>query len=105
MSGDREHNMVRFENGEPKAVWYSQHEYGEAYSYDAAPKAGMRPLSYSARGSHANYVKAGSHDLHEQGMFPLPSSFCPLNNQFTPLFLSNVNCETKTQQYQPSPHT
>jgi hypothetical protein len=59
----REHNMVRFENGVPKAVWYSQHEYGEAYTYAAVQKSGKRPLAFSAKGSHANYVKVGRNDL------------------------------------------
>jgi hypothetical protein len=71
--------MVRFENGVPKAVWYSQHEYGEAYSYDAVPKAGKRPLAFSARGSHANYVKAGSHDLHAGSKSPHSSKRYKLN--------------------------
>jgi hypothetical protein len=62
---DREHSMIRFEKGEPKAVWYSQHEYGEAYSYAAVQKAGKRPIVYSAKGSHANYATSGKHDLSE----------------------------------------
>ena len=60
--------MVRFENGKPTAVWYSQHEYGEAYSYAAVQKVGDRPIGFSAKGSHANYAKSGKHDLHLQGM-------------------------------------
>ena len=57
--------MIRFEKGQPKSIWYSQHEYGEAYTYDAVEKIGKRPVVYSAKGSHANYVVAGKHDLHE----------------------------------------
>lgn len=56
--------MVRFKDGQPTAVWFSQHEYGEAYSYSAVQKVGKRPVAYSAKGSHANYAKAASLDLH-----------------------------------------
>lgn len=63
--GDWEHNMIRFENGQPKSIWYSQHEYGAAYTYDAVEKIGKRPIAYSAKGSHANYAVPGKHDLHE----------------------------------------
>ncbi|KAH8802723.1 hypothetical protein F5884DRAFT_846794 [Xylogone sp. PMI_703] len=60
--GDWEHNMVRFANGTPTAIWYSQHGFGQAFTYDAVEKKGKRPLSYAARGSHANYAIAGFHD-------------------------------------------
>lgn len=36
--GDWEHNMVRFQNGKPQAVWYSQHNNGEAFTYSATMK-------------------------------------------------------------------
>ncbi|TVY89114.1 putative vacuolar protein sorting-associated protein [Lachnellula willkommii] len=62
--GDWEHNMIRFKNGEPQAIWYSQHEYGEAFTYDAVNKIGKRPIGFSAKGSHANYAVSGAHDLH-----------------------------------------
>lgn len=36
--GDWEHNMVRFMNGKPTGLWYSQHSNGEAFTYDATEK-------------------------------------------------------------------
>jgi len=60
--GDWEHNMVRFENGVPQAVWFSQHADGEAFTYSAVEKTGARPVVYVANGTHANYGTAGTHD-------------------------------------------
>lgn len=62
--------MIRFKDGHPSAVWYSQHEYGAAYTYATVPKIGVRPISFSARGSHANYATAGKHDLHSSSCVP-----------------------------------
>jgi hypothetical protein len=60
--GDWEHNMIRFKDGVPQHVWYSQHSFGEAFTYRATEKVGKRPVSYSAKGSHANYAIPGKHD-------------------------------------------
>lgn len=51
--GDIEHNMVRFVNEQPQAVWYSQHSSGEAFTYSCLQKYnnGPRPVTYSATGT------------------------------------------------------
>lgn len=59
--GDWEHTAVRFLNGEPQAVFFSEHSAGAAYEYAAVEKIGVRPVSYSARGTHANYARPGVH--------------------------------------------
>lgn len=49
--GDWEHNMIRFQNGKPQALWYSQHDNGQAFTYDVVEKYGSvrvrLPLSVS----------------------------------------------------------
>jgi hypothetical protein len=40
--GDWEHTVVRFQHGKPKAVFFSEHSFGEAYTYDAIEKIGKR---------------------------------------------------------------
>jgi len=71
--GDWEHCMVRFYHGEPKALFFSAHTAGEAYSYEAVEKVGKRPVIYSATGTHAMYATPGLHEyvlpwglLHDQ---------------------------------------
>ncbi|KAG6110047.1 hypothetical protein E4U13_005562 [Claviceps humidiphila] len=58
-----EHNMVRFHQGKPTGIYYSQHEDGAAYSWADAKLSlqDERPLVFSAYGSHANYVSHGDH--------------------------------------------
>jgi len=62
--GDWEHNMIRFVNGTPEAVWFSQHAGGQAFKYEALEKfeGGVRPVVYAANGTHANYALPGTHD-------------------------------------------
>ncbi len=57
--GDWEHNMIRFQNGTPQAVYFSQHASGEAFTYRAVEKMGIRPVVYVAKGTHAVYGTAG----------------------------------------------
>ena len=40
--GDWEHSLVRFQNGKPKVVFFSEHNFGSAYSYSAVEKIGQR---------------------------------------------------------------
>ena len=57
--GDWEHTMIRFQHGKPKVVFFSEHNFGSAYSYSAVEKIGQRPVVYSAVGSHAMYATPG----------------------------------------------
>jgi hypothetical protein len=40
--GDWEHTVIRFYHGKPKAVFFSEHDFGEAYSWEALEKIGKR---------------------------------------------------------------
>ncbi|KAJ4226318.1 hypothetical protein NW759_004904 [Fusarium solani] len=61
--GDWEHNMVRFRDGKPTGIYYSQHSSGAAYEWNDTRLSleDERPLVYSAYGSHANFVSEGDH--------------------------------------------
>jgi hypothetical protein len=64
--GDWEHSLIRFHNGEPKAVFFSAHSGGTAFSYNSVEKGKGegregRPVLYSALGSHAMYAMPGTH--------------------------------------------
>jgi hypothetical protein len=66
--------MIRFQDGKPTYVWYSQHANGQAFKYDILEKSSaqkLRPVVYSANGSHANYATSGLHD-HTLPNFNLP---------------------------------
>ncbi|KAL5334085.1 hypothetical protein BJX70DRAFT_402933 [Aspergillus crustosus] len=72
--GDWEHNMIRFQDGTPQAIWYSQHARGQAFTYAATEKQGQRPIAYSGNGTHAVYSISGGHDHTIPGL-NLPGGF------------------------------
>jgi hypothetical protein len=45
--GDWEHSVIRFYNGEPKAMFFSEHNFGAAYSWEAVEKIGKRVSTFS----------------------------------------------------------
>lgn len=60
--GDWEHTLVRFRDGKPYGVFFSEHFFGSAYDWEAVEKIGQRPVTYSATGSHAMYPNPGIHE-------------------------------------------
>lgn len=44
--GDWEHTTVRFQHGVPKAVFFSEHSFGEAYTWEAIEKSGKRVSAF-----------------------------------------------------------
>ncbi|CAK7563312.1 MAG: Vacuolar protein sorting-associated protein 62 [Sporothrix epigloea] len=64
--GDWEHTMIRFVDGAPTAMYFSQHGSGSAYTWSALNKGSddnsNRPLTYIGNGGHANYAKSGNED-------------------------------------------
>jgi hypothetical protein len=51
--------MIRFVDEVPQHIYLSRHAGGEAYTIDALTRVYSRPITYSASGSHANYVGSG----------------------------------------------
>ncbi|KAK9900798.1 hypothetical protein P389DRAFT_193045 [Cystobasidium minutum MCA 4210] len=60
--GDWEHTMIRFQDGNPIAIYLSQHNSGTAYEWDAIMKMpdGNRPTIYVGLGDHACYAMPGT---------------------------------------------
>jgi len=62
--GDWEHSLVRFQHGKPKVLFFSEHFFGTAYTYDAVEKLGKRvsethpspKLSIPTPPSHSQYA-------------------------------------------------
>ncbi|KAI9700973.1 MAG: hypothetical protein M1820_006618 [Bogoriella megaspora] len=63
--GDWEHTMLRFQDGTPQTIWYSAHDSGFTYTYDAVSKNDSRPIVYSSLGGHANYPTPGTQSRTE----------------------------------------
>ncbi|KAI9812589.1 MAG: Vacuolar protein sorting-associated protein 62 [Pycnora praestabilis] len=91
--GDWEHSLVRFKDGKPKAVFCSEHNFGEAYSYEAVEKFGKRPVIYSATGTHAMYVTPGIHS------YVLPWGLLHDQTDRGPLWDPALNSHTYTYDY------
>lgn len=53
--GDWEHTLVRFQDGKPKYVFFSEHNFGTAYSYGAVEKIGKRVRYSLFRLDFGNY--------------------------------------------------
>ena len=64
-----EHIIVRFVDGQPTAVFLSQHGRGEAYTFDAMMKEGPRPVAFSALGTHAMRAVPGKHVIYSQYVY------------------------------------
>lgn len=91
--GDWEHTAIRFHHGIPKAVFFSEHNFGSAYSYGAVEKMGKRPIIYSATGTHAMYATAGQHP------YILPWGILHDETDKGPLWDPALNCHTYTYDY------
>ncbi|KNZ61948.1 hypothetical protein VP01_132g1 [Puccinia sorghi] len=57
--GFREHCMMRFQDGKPKAVHLSAHADGASYTYECLEKRAKRPLIFSALGSPKEIEEKG----------------------------------------------
>lgn len=91
--GDWEHTAIRFHHGEPKAVFFSEHNFGSVYSYDAVEKIGKRPVIYSAVGTHAMYATPGLHP------YVLPWGILHDQTDRGPLWDPSLNSHTYTYDY------
>lgn len=54
--------QIRFVNGEPYAIYCSEHSAGSAFYWDVVTFDGDRPITYVGYGGHANYVTAGTQE-------------------------------------------
>ncbi|OJD32645.1 vacuolar sorting-associated protein [Diplodia corticola] len=92
--GDWEHTVVRFHHGKPKAVFFSEHSFGEAYAWDAVEKIGKRPVGYIATGTHAMYATPGTHS------YILPWGLLHDITDRGPLWDPALNVHSYTYDYQ-----
>jgi hypothetical protein len=107
--GDWEHTTVRFQDGVPKAVFFSEHSFGEAYTWDAVEKSGKRvstrpnqcntnanppqPVGFSATGTHAMYATSGVHP------YILPGGILHDVTDRGPLWDPTLNMHSYTYDY------
>ncbi|CAM1505985.1 Fc.00g116220.m01.CDS01, partial [Cosmosporella sp. VM-42] len=80
--GDWEHNMVRFRDGKPEGIYFSQHMSGTAYDWEdpMISRIDGRPVVYSARGSHANYPASGG-QIHDAALI----DYCDEGQKWDPI--------------------
>lgn len=90
--GDWEHSLIRFQHGKPEIVFFSEHFFGQAYTYDAVEKIGQRPVVYSAVGTHANYATPGLHP------YILPLGLLHDETDKGPLWDPAMNCMKYTYE-------
>ena len=91
--GDWEHTCIRFRHGEPEAVYFSEHSFGSAYTYDAVEKMGKRPVIYSATGTHAMYPTPAIH------RYILPWGLLHDETDRGPLWDPSLNLHAYTYDY------
>jgi Vacuolar protein sorting-associated protein 62 len=60
---DWEGVTVVLQNGAPLGATYSQHQGSKWIAWSALSKTGTHPIAYVARGSHADYPKAGHYSV------------------------------------------
>lgn len=92
--GDWEHTAVRFKDGVPKAVYFSEHSFGDAYTWEAVEKKGKRPVGFSATGTHAMYATSGVHP------YVLPGGILHDVTDRGPLWDPTLNLHSFTYDYQ-----
>ncbi|QDS76337.1 hypothetical protein FKW77_002752 [Venturia effusa] len=96
--GDWENNMIRFRDGLPTGIYYSQHSDGQAFDWndDILQKESDRPVVYSAYGSHANYATNGTF-VHDDVLL----DYCNAGLRWDPVqsaYFYRLNQETFTVQ-------
>ncbi|HEY0279250.1 MAG TPA: Vps62-related protein [Solirubrobacterales bacterium] len=89
--GDWEMIQLRIgADGEPDVVTYAQHKRGERCSWEDVEKEEGAPVVYSARGSHASYLRRGNHATE------VPLAGWDYNDAGGPLVRPRLNLITDT---------
>ena len=92
--GDWEHTLVRFKYGKPTEIFFSEHDFGEAFTYNAVEKIGGRPVGYSGTGTHAMYGTPGLH------RYVLPLGLLHDSTDRGPLWDPLLNMHSYTYEWQ-----